>query len=465
MRLHFLGANRQVTGSRYLLEAGRRKIMIDCGLFQERCCLERNWAPSPVPPDEVDVLLLTHAHLDHCGLIPKLVAEGFTRDILTTAPSADLARIVLDDAAHIQEEDAEYKKRRHEREGRRGPHPEVPLYTEAEAEAAVARLRIVQYDKPVDLAAGVRVWYRDAGHILGAAILEVEVSAGGPARRIVFSGDLGQSGVPLTRDPAAIERADLLVMESTYGDRNHERERDVLEHLADAVNGTVERGGNLVIPTFAIDRAQDLLYLLGELVRQERIPRVTVFVDSPMAIDATTIYKRYKFLFNDQAQALLAHGEHPFQFPGLHFVRSSGESRAINSIRGSCIILAGSGMCTGGRIKHHLRQNLGRPESTVLFTGWQARDTLGRQILERAPEVRIHGGTYQIRARVEHLNGLSAHADQRGLLAWLGRFKTPPPRICLTHGEPQAADALRGKITAAFPSNVEIPDYLDSVEL
>lgn len=434
-------------------------------MFQERCCLERNWAASPVPPQEVDVLLLTHAHLDHCGLIPRFVAEGYGGKVLATPPSIDLARVVLEDAARIQEEDTAYKKRRHEREGRRGRHPEVPLYTVAEAEAALKRFRIAGYEHPIELGPGVHVRYKDAGHILGSAVLVLEVSENGATRRVVFSGDLGQSGVPLTRDPSPIEAADVLVMESTYGDRNHEREHDVLDRLARVINDTVERGGNVVIPTFAIDRAQDLLYLLGRLVEQDRIPRLTTFLDSPMAISATTIYKRYKHMLDENAQALFERGEHPFQFPGLHFVRSGRESRAINSIRGSCVVMAGSGMCTGGRVKHHLRQNIGRPESTVLFTGFQARDTLGRHIADGDPRVRIHGHTYEVKARIEQLHGLSAHADQRGLLDWLGRFGRPPARIFLAHGEPAAAEALRDRINERLESRVEIPDYLDAVEL
>ncbi len=464
MRLHFLGANRQVTGSRYLLETADLRVMIDCGMFQERSCLDRNWAPPIVAPESVDLMLLTHAHLDHCGLIPRYVRQGFSQRILATAPTIDLATIVLNDSARIQEEDARYKRKRHEREGRRGAHPELALYEVEDAEAVGPLFKVVQYDKPIQLGPGVTVSYRDAGHILGSAMLVFDVETSGQTRRVLFSGDVGPSNRPLVHDATVIESADYVIVESTYGDRNHDVEGDLLERFAEFVNSTVERGGNLIIPTFAIDRAQALVYYLGQLVRQKRIPRLPIFLDSPMAIDATNIYKLYEHMLDEETQQMMDRGDHPFQYPGIQYVRNSHESKALNFIRGSVIIMAGSGMCTGGRIKHHLRHNLSREECTVLFSGYQSRDTLGRHILERPDEVRIHGRMYPVKARIEQLQGLSAHADQRGLLAWLGHLKQPR-QVFLTHGEEDAANALREKVKEQFGWEAKIPAYQETVEL
>ncbi|CAE7672290.1 unnamed protein product [Symbiodinium necroappetens] len=459
MQLQFLGANRQVTGSRYVLRAADRTIMIDCGMFQEREHLSRNWDPSPVPPGEVDALLLTHAHLDHCGLIPRFVAEGYSGPILATPATIDLATIVLEDSAQIHVEDASYKKRRHEREKRKGPHPEIPLYTPADAQAALKLFQPVEYDTPISLGHGIEARYHDAGHILGSALIELFVSDGPRTSRIVFSGDLGHDDHPLMRDPHPINRADCITMESTYGDRDHHRAPDVMNELAKIVNDTVERKGNVVIPTFAIDRAQELMYLFSELVRDEKIPRLTVFIDSPMAIDATNIYQKHPHLFNEEARALFEQGRHPFQFPGLHFVKSADESKAINAIRGSCVILAGSGMCTGGRIKHHLRNNIIHDESTVLFVGYQARGTLGRRIVQGDPTVRIHGREYNVNAKIRELHGLSAHADRTGLMSWLRHFKEPPDKLFLTHGEEEAAMSLKKHVEEQLGWRVDVPEY------
>lgn len=465
MKLQFLGANRQVTGSRYLLRAGGKKILIDCGLFQERKFLARNWEQSPIPPSEVDVLLLTHAHLDHCGLIPKFVREGFRGDILATAPTMDLARIVWEDSARIQVEDAAYKQRRHKKQGRRGPFPDEPLYTPDDAQAAMKHLKLVEYDKSIALGEGVSVVYRDAGHIIGSAMLEISTRDSGIEQKIVFSGDIGTTDRPLLKDPQKIQEANYIVMESTYGDRNHKEVGKEADVLARVVNETIDRGGNLIIPTFAIDRAQEILYIFGELAYSKRIPQITVFFDSPMAIKATEIYKRYKHLLDDETHALLKAGMHPFQFPGLHFVRTPAESISINSKGGSNVILAGSGMCTGGRVKHHLRRNLSRPESTVLFAGYQAHGTLGRRILQGDPVVRIHGKEYTVRAKIEELNSLSAHADRMGLMDWLSGFQLPPKTLFLTHGEIKAAQSLAKHVHEKLEWNVDIPEYDSTVDL
>lgn len=464
MRLQFLGAARQVTGSRYLLEAGGLRLLIDCGMFQERAHLARNWEPSPVPPGAIDYLLLTHAHVDHCGLIPKLVREGFGRAVLATPASAELAEIILDDAARIQEEDAAFKKKRHQREKRRGPYPEVPLYTAEDARAAFPLFRKVRYDQATALNESVAVTYHDAGHILGSAMLELAVRRDGQTRTIIFSGDIGQWDKPIVRDPSVFERADYVVMESTYGARNH-ADGDVEEQLCRIINETVEAGGNVVIPTFAVERAQELMFHIGRLIRQDRIPHLMVFLDSPMAADVTEVFRRHPECMDKEALQILDSGRSLLQFPGLRLVRETSESKSINRIKDSCIIMATSGMCTAGRIKHHLARNVSRSESTLVFVGYQAAGTLGRDLVDGKPEVRIHGARHPVKARIAQIHGLSGHADQAGLLRWLGHLKQPPRRIFLTHGEEDATTELARQIHARWGWWVDVPAYQDEHQL
>ena len=435
MRLRFIGAAGQVTGSCYLLEAAGQRVLVDCGAYQERPSLDRNWDPFPVDPASVDVLLLTHAHVDHSGLLPKLVREGYRGHILATTATGDLLPIVLMDAARIHEEDAAFKKKRHRKEGRRGPHPEIPLFTAEDVERTIPLLEDTEYGREVRLGEGLSVTFHDAGHILGSAMLEVAVRENGGARRIVFSGDIGQRNKPLVRDPAVFRRTDYLVMESTYGDREHEDAKDVETLLAEAVLAAVEAGGNLVIPTFAVERAQELLFYLSRLLRAGRIPRLLVFLDSPMAADVIEVFADHAADLDEEARRLFREGQTPFAFPGLKLIRTIEESKAINAVRGTSVIMAGSGMCTGGRIKHHLARNISRPESVILFVGYQARDTLGRAILSRPPEVRIHGQMWPVRARIAKIEGFSAHADRRGLNRWLDALEAPPRELFVTHGD------------------------------
>lgn len=465
MKLQFLGAARQVTGSCYLVDAGGLRLLIDCGMYQEREFLGRNWAPFAVAPDAVDFVLLTHAHLDHSGLLPKLVAGGFDGRVLTTAPSRELTEIVLEDAGHLQEEDAAFKKRRHQREGRKGRYPEVPLYTARDVRAVLPLFKRVNYDEPVRLNDQVTATYRDAGHILGSAMLELTVRANGDMRTLVFSGDMGQWDRPIVRDPTFFDRADYIVMESTYGDRSHDERQTVEDQLCEVINSTVDAGGNIVIPTFAIERAQELLYYLGGLVRSHRIPHLMAFLDSPMAVEVTEVFRRHPECMDAEALSLLDSGHRLFGFPRLQLVRRSHESKAINRIRGSCIIMAGSGMCTGGRIKHHLIRNISRPESTIVFVGYQARGTLGREIVNGTPVVRIHGGQHPVKARVVEIHGLSAHADRDEILTWLGHLKEPPRRLFLTHGDDQVIDNLASQIRSRWSWPVDVPEYRAEVEL
>jgi metallo-beta-lactamase family protein len=461
MKLAFLGAARQVTGSCYYLEAGGLRILVDCGLYQERPYLERNWAAFPMPLKDIDIILLTHAHLDHSGLIPKVVRDGFAGTILTTAATADLVAIALMDAAKIQEEDAAFKKKRHEKERRTGPHDVVPLYTIEDVQAAMPLVEDVAYDESRTLGPGVSFRFRDAGHILGSAMVELRVGGNGNARTMVFSGDIGQWNMPFVRDPTVFDRADYIVMESTYGDRDHEDPGRVDELLGGIIRDTARAGGNVVIPTFAIERAQDLMFHLSRLLRAGAIPPLPVYLDSPMAREVTAAFERHDQFLDEETRKLFASEHHPFRFPGLVIVRTPEESRAINTARGPAVIMAGSGMCTGGRIKHHLALNITRPESTILFVGYQARETLGRQILEKAPQVRLFGQIFPVKARVAKINGFSAHADRKALGRWLDAFKTPPRRLFVTHGDEDVAAKTAERIRRERGWTVELPEYLE----
>jgi metallo-beta-lactamase family protein len=465
VKLHFLGANRQVTGSQYCLEVGDTQVMVDCGLFQERAFLGRNWETTPIPPRKIDALLLTHAHVDHCGLIPRLVNQGFRGPIFATPPTIDLAEIVLRDSAEIQMEDAEQKRQRHRKEGRQGKYPETPLYTEADVDRTLPRFRPVAYNTPFDVAPGVMALYRDAGHILGSAMIEVTAREASGDRRLLFSGDIGQWNKPLMHDPSVCTSADYVIMESTYGDRDHEDHGDVATQLADVVNDTAARGGNVVIPTFAVERAQELMFHLGRLQRAKRIPELPVCLDSPMAVDVMEVFRRHREYFDAETWNLINAGEPLLDFRMLRMARTVGESVAINRLRESAVIMATSGMCTSGRIKHHLRHNISRPESTVLFVGYQGQGTLGRQILDGQREVRIHGRVWPVRAKIAQVYGFSAHADRSALLKWLGYFRQPPRRLFLTHGEESVALGLAVHLRSTLGWEVSVPEYRQSVAL
>jgi len=465
VKLHFLGANRQVTGSRYVLEADGKQVMIDCGMFQERQFQHRNWDCCPIPASEIDAMLLTHVHIDHSGLIPKFVRDGFRGPIHCTAPSVAMTEVMLRDAAKIQEEDAAYKKKRHQREGRRGPNPEIPLYTDDDVTAVLPLLRNCSYQQPVPVTDAIRATFHDAGHILGSAMLEVDVTEGGKSTKIIFSGDIGQWNKPIIRDPSLLPRGDYIIMESTYGDKMHAAGGDIGAQLERVVQETLGAGGNVVIPTFATERAQELMYYFGRLAHAGRIPQAPVFLDSPMAVDITGIFLRFVDYFDDEMSKLILAKEPPLHFPGLTMVRTADESKRINHLRQGCVIMASSGMCNAGRIKHHLKNNIGRPECTILFVGHQSEGTLGRQILDGQREVRIHGQLYHVRAKIAQISGFSAHADRGGLLKWLTNFKQPPRKLFLTHGEESVALALADHVQKNMSWTVSVPRYEETVEL
>jgi len=463
--LRFLGAAQNVTGSRYLVEANGSRILVDCGLYQERSFLSRNWDAFPVPPDSLDAILLTHAHLDHCGYLPRLEKLGFRGKVYCTPATSEIGEIAFLDYANIQSEDLALKKKRHDREGRSGPYPEVPLYTEREAIACLPLFAPVGYGKSAVVAEGLEAGFYDAGHILGSAMIRLTIRDGGDSRTIIFSGDIGRRDKPILNDPTVFSEADYVVMESTYGDRVHGDTADIDSLLEEAIVSTVKRQGNIVIPSFAIGRTQEVLYRLNGLFMKQRIPRLLVFIDSPMALRVTEVFERHQELFDAEMTKLEMEGHSPFHLPNLNMTASIEASKAINSVRSGAIIIAGSGMCTGGRIKHHLVSNITRPESTILFVGFQAEGTLGREIVDGAKEVRILGQMYPVRASIKEIEGFSAHADRDELLWWVTGLSKPPRHVFVTHGEPASARSFAEFLGEKTSWAVSVPHYLDAVTL
>jgi metallo-beta-lactamase family protein len=465
IKLKFLGAAQNVTGSRHLLEANGTKILVDCGLYQERQFRVRNWEPFTCPPESLHAVLLTHAHLDHCGLLPKLVKEGFKGRIYCTPATSEIAQIILLDSAHLQEEDAEFKRKRHKREGRKGPYPVEPLYTTADAEACFPQFSIVKYKKTIEIGAGVEATFCDAGHVLGSSIIRIKVSRDGQDRTVIFSGDIGRPDRPIVHDPSIVEQADYILVESTYGDRVHEGPEDTKKMIADVINSTKQAGGNIIVPSFALERSQELLYYINELLLEKAIQQLPVFLDSPMASRITKVFQNHRELYNEEMTEFMRRKKSPFEFPGLKMAGTSDESKAINHIRGTIMVIAGSGMCTGGRIKHHLVNNITRPGNTIMFVGYQAVGTLGRQIVNGEKEVRILGQEYPVNARIARINGFSAHADKEELFEWLSGLKKPPRKLFVVHGESESANKFGDYIREKTGWEVAVPAYQDEVVL
>jgi metallo-beta-lactamase family protein len=465
LTLTFLGAARCVTGSRYLLDTGRSRVLVDCGLQQERDLQSRNWEPLPVPPDRLDAVLLTHAHLDHCGLLPRLVKQGFRGPVFCTGPTAEIARIVMLDSARIQVEDVEHKRYRHDKKGHAPPRLPVALYTEEDAEQAGRRFSVAELGQTVRVADGIEAEFFEAGHILGSTSIRVRAGSGAEARTILFSGDIGRWDKPFLNDPAPCSEADWVLMESTYGDRLHEPEDTIESEFRDILNAAVRAGGNVVIPSFAIERSQELLYYLNRLQRAKQVPRVPVFLDSPMATRVTEVFSHHPGVLDAEMRDLIARGASPFDLPSLVISRTAEDSKAINAIRGTAVIIAGAGMCTGGRIKHHLARNLPRRESTVLFVGYQANGTLGREILEGAKRVRVLGNEVPVRARVARIGGFSAHADRDELLRWASALRRPPRSVFVVHGEPEIAEGFSRTLAAKTGWTTSVPSAGEAVAL
>ncbi len=466
-KLTFLGAARNVTGSSYLLENQDARVLVDCGLYQERKYQKRNWQPLQFDPKSIDAVFLTHAHLDHCGLLPKLVRDGYKGNIYCTQATAEIAQIILLDAAKLQEEDAAYKAKRHKREGRRGPYPEKPLYTVEDAQAVQGHFSAVEYLNCVRISSNVEGCYYEAGHVLGAAVININIRRDDKNHRVIFSGDIGEPDRPIINDPTLFHEAEYIVMEATYGDRTHgeHESTDIEKQLRECINRTVSAGGNIVIPSFALERSQELLYHLNELFLRGEIPSLPVFLDSPMAIRITEVFRHHAELYDREMMERLRQGNSFFSFENLKMVQSVEESKAINNMTESCIIIAGSGMVTGGRIKHHIVNNIGRPESTILFVGYQAEGTPGRILLDGAREFRLLGQMHQVRAQIEKIDGFSAHTDRDGLLAWLADIRVPPRCVFITHGEEKAATSFAKLLNEKTGWTVKVPRYKDTVEL
>ncbi len=468
MKITFLGAAREVTGSRYLLEAGGTRFLVDCGMFQGgREAREKNRQAFAFDPATIDFVLLSHAHIDHSGLLPRLVALGFKGPIYTTRATCDLLSVMLPDAGHIQEREAENENYRRFKSKKKAPrHDVAPLYTVEQARNTLKRLEPVDYDQEIAPHPAVRCLFRDAGHILGSAIVEVGLGSGARRRKIVFSGDLGQPSRPLVRDPTAISEADYLVVESTYGNRLHKSMEETEDELVRVVNDTLfKKGGNLIVPAFAVGRTQDMLYLLADLTRQGRIPKLTVFVDSPMATAATEITYKHLALLDEETHALIDEYGGMANFQKLAFVGDAEESKALDRIAGGAVIISASGMCDAGRIKYHLRANLPRQNATLLITGFQAAGTLGRRLVDGAKRIRLMGQDVPVKAALYTLGGLSAHADRDALLAWLGHFRAPPKQVFVVHGEAETALDFAALIKERLGWRVEAPQAGDSRDL
>ena len=466
LKITFLGAARNVTGSCFLLETGRSRIVVECGMYQERDLQDRNWEPFAVDPAGIDCILLTHGHLDHCGRIPKLCKEGFRGPVYCTETTSEVAQIVLMDAARIQEEDVKYKQKRHALEGRTGPHPLVPLYTMRDVEECARQFRGVPYGQPAKICSDVTAEFIEAGHILGSAVIQVRVRTGAGERIILFSGDIGRDDTPILKDPEPISDADYVLIESTYGNREHKDNDSINDTLGSLISDAARRGGKIVIPSFSVERAQELLFRIHQLKKSKKIPSIPVYLDSPMAIHITRILRKHTEILDDESRAMLKRGEDPFDFAGLQCTATVEESKAINQLSGPAMIIAGSGMCTGGRIKHHLANTIEDPKNMVLFVGYQAVGTLGRSIVEGNKEVRILGQIRTVRAQVAKVNGLSAHADRNELLKWLTGLKRQPKLVFAVHGEFEASDEFARFVREKTGGwNVVVPEYRETFEL
>jgi metallo-beta-lactamase family protein len=455
--LQFLGGTGTVTGSRFLVESDGLRLLVECGLFQGLKPLRlRNWQPFPVPPESIDAVLLTHAHLDHSGYLPALARDGFRGPIFATQPTLDLVRILLLDAAHIYEEDARYANRK----GFSKHRPALPLYTQEDAQAAIRLLEPVGVDEALELGSGTSARFRHAGHILGACSIELRL--GGGERSVVFSGDLGRADPPLVATPTRLPaETGTLVVESTYGNREHTPREQAIAELRDAARDTFARGGVVLIPAFAVDRTPALLWALRELMNAGELPRVPVFVDSPMALRGLEVYRRYPRFMDPELERLLERGEDPFDPGDLRPAPTPDDSRAINEVRMPAILVSASGMATGGRILHHLKQRLPDHRNTVLLIGFQAAGTRGRSLFDGARQVKLHGRYVPVRAEVRAIDGFSAHADRDEILDWLRTLEHEPRTTFVVHGEPDAADALACAIeeqlgwTAVCPAPLE----------
>lgn len=465
LKVTCFGAAKTVTGSNYLIETSRGKgLLVDCGLYQGSKEFElRNWEEWGYDPERVKSLILTHAHIDHSGRIPKLVKDGFRGRIITSPPTAELCGVMLLDSAHVQEMEAEWQTRKNERQGRQHVKP---LYTRRDAEESLRYLAPTDLDQMIDIEPGIKTRLRNAGHVLGSSIAELWVEDEGKETKIVFSGDLGRRDALIVDDPEEIGEADYLFIESTYGDRRHRSFEESKAELLEAIQYAVSKNEKVIIPAFALERTQEILYLLGEFSRAGRLPRIPIYLDSPLAIRATEIFRKNKKYYDEAARAIVEQGFDPFDMPNLRLTAKASESMKINRIKGSAIVIAANGMCTAGRIMHHLKHNLWRPGASIVIVGFQAQGTIGRQIVDGARTVTIFGEQIAVKAKIFTIGGFSAHADQADLLGWVDHFaKTSKPRVFVIHGEPSASEALAAAIRERFGLEVYIPKWREVLTL
>ena len=457
MRVEFLGGVRTVTGSATLLEKDSLKWLVDCGMFQgNKEYEERNWNLQPYQAKGLSFILLTHAHIDHSGLIPKLVKEGFRGKVICTKATLDLCEVMLQDSGHIQEMEAEWQNRKGKRAGK---GEAIPLYTMKDAEECLRYFQAANYDEMIPLADGVKVRFQDAGHILGSAIIEIWIKEGGQEKKIIFSGDLGNSDQPILRDPSIIEEGDVLWLESTYGDRLHKSREETVQELVKILQEAIAHQAKVVIPAFAVERTQDIIYTLGQLIRKGSIPPLPIYIDSPLAISATEIFKKNSDCFDQETKDLLSGGENPLEIPGILYTRTTEESKAINEDPRSGIIVSASGMCDAGRIKHHLKHHLWREESHIVIIGYQAEGTIGRRIVDGAKTVRLFGEEIAVKAHIHTLGGFSAHADQKGLLDWVSHIHHPQLVVFVNHGEEKISMELSQLVSQQFHFKTTVPQW------
>ena len=465
MKISFLGAARTVTGSCYVIEYGNARFAVDCGMHQGNTAIEkRNEDTEIYRPGDIDFFLVTHAHIDHSGLLPRMVRDGFSGPIYCTEPTTELLGVMLADSAHIQEMEAEWATRKCKR---RGVNPVEPLYTKEDAAKTVTMLSPVTYDVTFEPSPGVKVTYKNAGHILGAAFLELFISQNGETFKLLFSGDLGRPEALLVDDAEIPEiKPDYLFLESTYGNRDHKNESSSLDELAEAIEYSFSHGEKVIIPAFAVERTQEILFSLHKLHKRKKIPQnMPIYVDSPLAIKATEIFRKFPQYFDEETQSLIRDGEDPFNMPGLRFTPSTAESQAINALHGPAIIISASGMCNAGRVKHHLRHNLWRPGASIVFVGYQGLGTPGRKLVDGVKNLKILGEDTVVKAKIFTINGFSAHAGQSQLLAWVEKFAHPGMAVMLVHGEEKAQEALSKLIEERFGLNVVSPGYLEEMTL
>ena len=473
MKITFWGATKTVTGSNFLIEAGGKKFLVDCGMYQGKGTVEeQNYEGFEYSPAEIDFMILTHAHIDHSGRIPKLYKDGFRGPIYAHKATCDLCGLMLPDSGHIQEMESVWKNKKRVRKGEKELNP---LYTAQEAIDSLEILKPVHYDEIIEIDSNIHIRFNDAGHMLGSSIVEIWVKEDGKETKAVFTGDLGNNDIPLLGEPTMIEDAEYLIMESTYGSRLHNRNDQKAEEFLDIVSETIDNGGKVVIPSFAVGRTQEILYELNKIKENttdekflreyETLMKVPVYVDSPLAISATQVFKENMDLFDDETKERMERGDNPLEFPGLKFTQTADESRALNEDPNPAIIISASGMCEVGRIKHHLKHNLWNPNSTILFVGYQGVGTLGYTIVNGAETVKIFGEEIAVNARIEYIEGYSGHADQQGLMNFIYSFREKPKHIFLVHGEKEAQETLKEKILEDIGIDVTIPEYGETYKL